>query len=178
MSPTHDALRYPIGKFRPVETVTPELREQWIRTIESLPADLRKAVANIPEGELAKESYRPGGWTIRQLLHHIADSHLNSYIRFKLGLTEDEPTVKPYDEAAWAELPDSRELASELSLELIDLLHQRWAFLLRQMSAADFARTVRHPEHGRVMSLDLLLNLYDWHSRHHLQHLLNWRAQR
>jgi hypothetical protein len=175
--PTED-LRYPIGKFRPAATVTAEQREEWIQTIESLPAALRRAVNNIPEGDLARERYRPGGWTIRQLLHHLADSHLNSYIRFKLGLTEDEPTVKPYDEAAWAELPDSRELPAELSLQLIDLLHQRWAFLLRQMSEADFARTVLHPEHGRIMRLDFLLDLYAWHSRHHLQHLLNWRDQR
>lgn len=178
MSQTIDELRYPIGKFQPAAEVTAALREQWIETIESLPAELRKAVINIPEGELARERYRPEGWTIRQLLHHIADSHLNSYIRFKLGLTEDEPTIKPFDEVAWAELPDSKELSSDLSLELIDSLHQRWAFLLRQMSEADFARTVIHPEHGRVMQLDFLLNLYEWHSRHHLQHILNWRARR
>lgn len=178
MSDPLPAQRYPIGRYQPPDTIDTDTRERWIATIESLPAQLREAVSNIPERELAEASYRPGGWTIRQLLHHIADSHLNSYIRFKLGLTEDEPTVKPYDEAAWAELPDSKELPAELSLELIDLLHQRWAYLLRQMSEADFARAVIHPDHGRVMRLDFLLGLYDWHSRHHLQHILNWRAQR
>ena len=149
-----------------------------VATIEALPAQLREAVRGVPEKELARETYRPGGWTIRQLLHHLADSHTHSFLRFKHGLTEAQPTIKPYDEAAWAELPDAVELPSTLSLDLIDPLHQRWAFLLRQMSETDFARTVLHPEHSSVLRLDYLLGLYDWHSRHHLQHILNWLSQR
>jgi hypothetical protein len=178
MSDQLQALRYPIGKYQPPATIDAATRERWINTIESLPAQLREAISNVPERELAEATYRPGSWTIRQLLHHLADSHLNSYVRFKLGLTEDEPTIKTYDEAAWAELPDARDLPSDLSLDLIEMLHQRWGYMLRQMSEADFARTVLHPEHGRVMRLDFLLGLYDWHSRHHLQHILNWRSQR
>lgn len=167
-------LRYPVGKYEPLTELTPELRERYIGEIEALPARMRAAVAGLSEAQLDTE-YRPGGWTVRQVVHHVPDSHLNSYSRFKFALTEDVPTIKTYDEAAWAELPDGRGDV-EVSLRLLDALHERWVRLLRGMSEADYARRLNHPEWG-VLTLDAMVGLYEWHCRHHVAHITSLREQ-
>jgi hypothetical protein len=160
-------IRYPVGKFSWPEDVTAEKREDYIRTIETLPAKVRAAAAKVPAAHL-DTPYREGGWSIRQMVHHLPDSHMNSFIRFKLALTENEPIIKPYDEAACAELVDSRTGPIEVSLDLLAAVHRRWVILLRGMSDGDYERTFRHPEIGLV-KLKVNLALYDWHSRHHLE---------
>ncbi len=167
--------RYPIGKFKPPAASTPAVRAEQLESLRLLPERLRAAVAGLNDTQL-DTPYRDGGWTVRQVVHHFADSHANSYIRFKLALTEDWPTIKPYDEAAWAHLPDSR-LAIEPSLVLITGLHQRLVGLLEPMSEEDFERGFIHPERGRV-SLATNLAIYDWHSRHHTAHITNLRARK
>jgi hypothetical protein len=161
--------RYPIGRFSFSGSLDEGQRREQIAAVAAAPAALRAAVAGLTEAQL-DTPYRPGGWTVRQVVHHVPDSHLNAYIRFKLALTETEPTIKPYDEARWAELADTRE-PPELSLRLLEVLHQRWLVLLRAMGAADFARTFRHPEHERALSLDEVIALYAWHGRHHVAHI-------
>jgi len=167
-------LRYPIGPFVPPGPLSPDLRAQAIATIAETPARLRGAVDGLSEAQL-DTPYRPGGWTVRQVTHHVPDSHLNAYIRFKLGLTEERPTIRPYDQAAWANLPDSRDPIAP-SLDLLDGLHARWVRLLRTMGAADFARRLHHPESGE-MSLDDLLALYAWHGPHHVAHITSLRQR-
>lgn len=167
-------LRYPIGKFRPPTESTPAARAAEIETLRLLPERLRAAVAGLSDAQL-DTPYRDGGWTVRQVVHHFADSHANSYVRFKLALTEDWPTIKPYDEAAWARLKDSS-LPIEPSLVLITGLHQRFVGLLESMLAVDFERGFNHPERGRV-TLATNLAIYDWHSRHHVAHIANLRAR-
>lgn len=162
-------LRYPVGKFDWPEVVTAERLAQAIDEIAALPALMRAACAGLSEAQL-DTPYRPDGWTVRQVVHHTADSHINSYVRFRLALTEDEPTIKPYKEALWAELADGRTAPVDLSLSLLDAMHARWVMLLRSMSDADFARTFRHPERGLVR-LDVTAALYAWHGRHHLAHI-------
>ena len=168
-------LRYPIGKFRPPAENTPAVRTEQIETLRLLPERLRAAVAGLNDAQL-DTPYRDGGWTVRQVVHHVADSHANSYVRFKLALTEDWPTIKPYDEAAWARLPDSSQ-AIEPSLVLITGLHQRLVALLESMSEGDFDRGFNHPERGR-MTLASNLALYAWHSHHHTAHITGLRARR
>ena len=168
-------LRFPIGKFNPPQEVPPEMREKFIQTIEELPEKFRQAVSGLNEEQIDMP-YRPEGWTIRQLVHHVADSHINSFCRFKLGLSEEIPTIKPYDEALWAEMPDSKNAPINLSLNLIDGIHARWTMLLKSMTEEDFAREINHPERG-TMSLNVLLALYDWHSRHHTAHVTNLRER-
>src|ERR1035438_6599721 len=137
-------LRYPIGRVSFPESTTPEQRREWIREIAEAPAHLRAAVEGLSEEQL-DTPYRPGGWTVRQVVHHLPDSHMNSYVRLKLALTENEPTIKAYEEQLWAELPDSRDTPIEVSLTLLEALHQRWEILLRSIRAEDFSRTLRHP---------------------------------
>lgn len=161
-------LSFPIGKFKPNE-VTEVLRQQYIETIAELPNKLRDAVKGLSEEQLETQ-YRPEGWTVKQVVHHVADSHSNSLIRFKLALTEDTPPIKPYMEDKWAELADSKHAPVELSLNQIDSIHARWTLVLKAMSAEDFDRNLFHPEHGEV-SLNYMLSLYDWHCRHHLAHI-------
>jgi hypothetical protein len=165
-----EALRYPVGRFTAPDAVTPADRERWIADIAGLPAQLRAAVEGMSEAQLAS-SYRPGGWTVRQVVHHIPDSHLNAVVRVKLALTEDAPTIKPYDESRWAELPDVRQTPIAVSLALLDALHARWVVLLRALEPRDWARTYVHPEHPRPMTLDAATAMYSWHSRHHLGHV-------
>lgn len=166
-----DDLRYPIGRMPATgDKLSSDERERNIRSIESLPHRLRAAVAALTPARW-QTPYRPGGWTVSQLVHHIPDSHLNAYTRFKLALTEDEPTIKPYDEAAWATLPDSAVTEPAVSLDLLEALHKRWVALLRSMTDHDFARTLRHPEQGSTLTLDQMLALYGWHSEHHLAHI-------
>jgi uncharacterized damage-inducible protein DinB len=172
-------LRYPIGTNQLKTVLSPDQRRLAIEQIAELPAQLRAAVAPLRPEQL-ETPYRPGGWTIRQVVHHVSDSHMHAFLRFKLALTEDEPTIKPYDEARTAKLADSRELPAEVSLALLDALHARWACLLRGMRPDEFVRRLRHPERG-VLTLDGLLDDYAWHGRHHLAHItsaserMGWR---
>ncbi len=168
-------LRYPLGKFSASEEITDESIKKFIKTIEETPAKLRNAVQDLTEMQL-DTPYRPGGWTIRQVVHHLPDSHINSYVRFKLALTEDKPTIKTYDEAKWAELEDSKITPVEVSLSLLESLHKRWVVLLRSMSEKDFHKTVNHPEWGEIR-LDRMLALYAWHCKHHLAHITNLRQR-
>lgn len=169
-----DTLRYPIGRFNAPAASLPGIRAAHIETLRQLPEHLRSAVKGLNDAQL-DTPYREGGWTVRQLIHHIADSHLNCYVRFKLALTEDWPTIKPYDEAAWAELSDSNQ-PIEVSLVLVTALHERWVALLESMSDEDFRKGFNHPERGR-QNLATTLALYDWHSRHHTAHIASLRAR-
>jgi uncharacterized damage-inducible protein DinB len=171
-----DELRYPIGKHQFEPGAAGTERGRWIDEIAATPAQLRAAVAGLSAAQL-DTPYRPGGWTLRQVAHHLADSHLNAYIRTKLALTEDEPTIKPYDEARWGELPDARTGPVEPSLTLLTALHHRWVLVWRAMSAAEFGRTFLHPEHGRTMTLDEIVSLYAWHGRHHVAHITSLRRR-
>jgi hypothetical protein len=165
-------LQYPIGRFSFPDSTTPEQRQTWIQEIARAPLELRGAVAGLAEEQL-DTPYRPGGWTVRQVAHHVPDSHMNAFVRFKLALTEDQPTVKPYDEARWATLADAA-LPIEPSLDLLEALHVRWVRLLESMSDRDFERTFAHPESG-ILRLDQWLAQYAWHGRHHVAHILSVR---
>ncbi|MCU1289921.1 MAG: hypothetical protein JWN60_2150 [Acidobacteria bacterium] len=167
-------LKFPIGKYDPARQITPELRRAYIRSIRDLPEYINSAIADLNTEQL-DTPYRPGGWTVRQTVHHIADSHLNSYCRFKLALTEDAPTIRPYHEDRWAELSDSL-MPPEVSLKIIEGVHARWAVLLESMSDEDFKRKLIHPETGE-WSLENMLGLYDWHGRHHAAHIANLRER-
>ncbi len=168
-------LRYPIGPFRFQGNMTAQDRREAIDALAEAPARLRAAVAGLSPQQL-DTPYRPGGWTVRQVVHHLADSHMNSYVRFRLALTEEEPTLKPYDERRWAELSDARTAPIEISLALLESLHRRWVMLLRSLAPADFARRFRHPEHG-LMTLEKNLALYAWHGRHHVAHITSLRER-
>ena len=167
-------LRYPIGPFAAPSRLDAAARADAIETIAATPARLREVVADLSDAQL-DTPYRPGGWTVRQLVHHVPDSHLNAYIRFKLSLTEDHPTIKPYDQEAWATLADSTGPIGP-PLQMLDLLHERWVRVLRAMSGADFDRTFVHPEEG-VLTLDTLLALYAWHGPHHVEHITSLRVR-
>jgi DinB family protein len=169
-------VRYPIGKFdRSKASHTVEERKQLIDSIAELPSRLQQAVAGL-NGKQLDTAYREGGWSVRQVVHHLADAHMNAYTRYKLALTEDTPAIKPFDEAAWAELADSRVTPVDVSLALVENLHARWVVLLRSLKPADWERKVNHPAAG-PMSLDLMLGLYDWHGRHHAAHITGLRAR-
>jgi hypothetical protein len=171
-----DSLRYPVGRPGPAVAGTPALRAGWIKELAEMPELLRAAVKGLSDAQL-DTPYREGGWTVRQVVHHFADSHANAFIRFKLALTEDWPTIKPYNEKAWAELPDGKTLAVEGSLRFIEELHARWVFLLKAMSEADFERGFLHPENNSRQNLDRALAIYAWHSRHHVAHITGLRAR-
>jgi hypothetical protein len=168
-----DLLRYPVGHFDKSREVNPQELEKHLAELEALPAQLRQAVQGLTDVQL-DTPYRPGGWTLRQVVHHLADSHMNSYIRFKLALTENTPTIKPYEEQLWAELPDSKLEPVEVSLVLLEALHQRWLVLLRSLRPADWQRTFVHPDSGKT-TLVKAAALYAWHGRHHLAHITNLR---
>jgi uncharacterized damage-inducible protein DinB len=161
--------RYPIGRFDRNINITREVRSDFIKTIETLPSQLKKEVENLSPQQL-DTPYRDGGWTIRQVVHHIPDSHVNSYVRFKLALTEDNPQIKTYEESLWAELPDTFNTPIEISLQLLDSVHKRWAILLRSLTDEQFEKTFQHPEWGNI-TLSKTLALYAWHSKHHLAHI-------
>ena len=171
----HMDLRFPIGKFQWPSTVTREQREKSIAQIAAAPAVYREAVRGLSDQQL-DTPYREGGWTVRQVIHHMPDSHMNSYCRFKWALTEEEPSIKGYPEDLWAELADGRTGPVETSLALLENLHRRWVILLNSMTDKDFARTFRHSEHG-LIRLDATLALYDWHSRHHAAHITGLRER-
>jgi len=169
-------LRFPIGKFdRSRGPNTPEERKKLIETIAEAPERLQQAVTGL-NGKQLDTPYREGGWTVRQVVHHLADSDLNAYVRYKLALTEDNPTIKLFREAAWADLADSRVTPIDVSLTLVDNLHARWVVLLRSMKAEEWERTLTHPETG-VMSLDKMLGLYAWHGAHHVAHITELRKR-
>jgi hypothetical protein len=171
MDTDDELLRYPIGRAPEMDApATAEQRARWIATVRLLPARVRALVHGFTP-EQWRTPYRPGGWTVQQLVHHLPDSHLNAYTRFKLALTEDGPTIRPYDEARWAELPDSRRTPPEVSLRLLEALHERWVVLLRALPEEAFTRTMRHPEHGRRFTLEQVLAQYAWHGEHHLAHV-------
>jgi len=172
--PELEDLRYPIGRFTPALPSEPAMRGEQISVVRLLPGSLQAAVSGLSHTQL-DTPYREGGWTVRQLVHHIADSHANAYVRTKLALTEDWPTIKTYDEAAWARLPDSK-LPIDGSIAMISALHERWVALLESLSEADFHRGYNHPELGR-QELSSVLALYSWHSRHHTAHITNLRKR-
>ena len=168
-------LQYPIGKFHFAGPLTDDQRRRAVNDIAAAPANLRLAVKDLSEPQL-DTPYRPAGWTVRQVAHHVPDSHMNAYIRFKLALTEDEPTIKPYEQQLWADLPDTKSTLIEVSLTLLDSLHERWVQLLQSFTASDWKRTFRHPELG-VVSLERNLALYAWHGRHHVAHITELRKR-
>ena len=168
--------RFPIGKYQAPADVSQAMREQAIREIAEAPQKLRAAVDGLNDKQL-DTPYREGGWTVRQVVHHVPDSHMNAYVRWRLALTETEPTIKPYAEAAWANLEDAAEAPVEVSLKLLEPMHERWVRLLRSLKQEDFARTFRHPDHG-VRTLDWMLFLYAWHGKHHAAHITELRHQK
>jgi hypothetical protein len=161
--------RYPIGHFQAPDEITHDIRHEWITAIAILPRQVRELVRDMSEAQI-DSPYRAGGWTVRQLVHHLPDSHMNAYSRMRLALTEEEPVIKPYDEAKWAELPDARTMPVEPSLDLLTALHSRWVTLLRSLGDADFDRTFVHPDLGRK-TISETTGLYAWHGRHHLAHI-------
>ena len=170
-----DDLRFPIGRFTRPASYTDASRAAAIAAIAATPANLRLATNGLTEEQL-DTPYRPGGWTVRQVVHHVADSHMNAYCRTRLALTEENPTIKPYDEAKWAELADAKSAPVETSLALLDGIHSRWGTLLDSLTPADFARTMMHPENG-PMTIDVLLSLYSWHGAHHTAHITGLRQR-
>lgn len=168
-------LRFPVGKYV-FQPFSDRQWQEWLIDIRNLPQHLENAVLNLDEAQL-NTPYRDGGWTVKQVVHHVADSHMNAYIRFKLGLTEENPTIKPYEEAAWAEMADTKNLPINISLTLLHALHARWDEVLKSMSRQDLDRTVFHPEHQKKFTLWEFLGLYAWHSRHHTAHITSLRER-
>lgn len=161
--------RYPIGKYEP-QPFSEKQKEEWLNDLKFLPKELERAINNLDAFQLSTP-YREGGWQVKQLVHHIADSHMNAYIRFKLGLTENCPTIKPYEEKEWAKLADNETVPVNVSITLLHALHQRWYATIKDLTQDEFERTVVHPEHGRKMTLWFLLGMYAWHSKHHVAHI-------
>jgi hypothetical protein len=170
-----DDLRYPTGRWRPPTGSSAEERKRWVDIIETTPAAVRGAVTNLTDVQL-DTPYRPGGWTVRQLVHHIPDSHMNAYARTCLALTEADPTIRPYNEAAWAELPFARTGPIAVSLDLLEAVHGRWVPLLRGLTADDFQRSLHHPDMG-AMRIESLASLYAWHGPHHVAHITGLRQR-
>ena len=168
--------RYPVGPFQPQLTLTAAERRAMIEAIAAAPQKLREAVRELEESQL-DTPYRDGGWTVRQVVHHIPESHMNAYVRLKLALTEEQPTIKPYDEAEWAKTGEIATTPITTSLALLDNLHERWVRLLRSLGDADFGRTFIHPDHG-VVTIDWLLAMYAWHGRHHVGHITSLRERK
>ena len=162
-------LSYPVGRLDPRAPITPEMRSAAIEAIAACPAKMREGVAGLSEAQL-DTPYRPGGWTVRQVIHHIPDSHMNAYVRMKLAATEESPTVKTYEESRWAELPEARSGRVEMSLALIEALHQRWVAFLRALPEAHLRRAFMHAEWGKV-TIEESITMYSWHCRHHAAHI-------
>lgn len=169
-------LRYPIGKYEP-QPFNSTLKRKWLQDLQFLPGLLEDAIENLDESKL-NTPYRDGGWTVKQVVHHVADSHMNAYIRFKLGLTEDKPTIKPYDEAAWAELKDVASVPVNMSITLLYTLHTRWHATLLHLTDQEWQRTVFHPESKKEMTLWYLLGSYAWHGQHHVAHIMSLRDRK
>lgn len=168
-----DELKYPIGAYTEKPFSAPRLRE-WINDIKYLPENIERAILNLDETQL-NTPYRPDGWTIKQVVHHVADSHMNAYIRFKLALTEDNPTIKPYREELWAELSDTKNLPINISITLLHALHIRWVEILNNVQDDEWNRTIFHPQYNRKSTLWYLLGSYSWHGRHHTAHITSLR---
>ena len=171
-----EKLKFPVGKMPMESKFTQEEILNNIKTIEEFPANIRKAVKDLTDEQL-DTPYRPGGWTPRILVHHVGDSHMNAFMRCKLALTEDSPTIKPYFEDRWAELADYKNTPVEISLVLLDNLHKRWVILLNSLTSADMKKDFIHPEHNTKFSVEQVINLYAWHSRHHLAHITNLKER-
>jgi hypothetical protein len=169
--------KHPIGLFVKPDNITQDIIKNYISSISALPAKLRKETEHLSEARL-DTSYREGGWTIRQLVHHLADEHINGFIRFKLALTEENPTVKPFDEIGWAKLIDSKKMPVEPGLQIISGLHTRWTVLLYSMSGEEFKKTYYHPEQGEQLILDEVLGEYAWHSDHHLAQIIELKKRK
>lgn len=169
-------LRYPIGHFTYNGEISIEQIEHWIKDIEQLPNELKKAIDGLSDNQL-DTPYREGGWTIRQVIHHLSDSHMNSIIRFKLTLTEEEPTIRPYFEDRWADLNDYIETPIQTSLSLLESLHARWVILLRLLNSSDYKRAFIHPESNQKVQLDYNLGIYSWHGKHHMAHITTLRER-
>ncbi|MBS1742895.1 MAG: putative metal-dependent hydrolase [Bacteroidetes bacterium] len=169
-------LQYPIGKFIEQPFSEAQMKE-WLLDIQSLPKQIEYAVINLDQHQL-ETPYRDGGWTIQQVVHHVADSHMNAYIRFKLGLTEETPVIKPYDEAAWAELSDTKNLPVNISITLLYAVHTRWVEIIKHIKTEEWNRRIFHPQHKKEMTLWYLLGLYAWHSRHHVAHITSLRRRK
>lgn len=169
--------RYPIGKYVPTQEITKQVMEEWMAIIAALPTQMELAIKHLNDEQLDCP-YREGGWSVRQVVHHVADSHMNAYIRFKLALTEENPTIKPYQEERWAELADSKFGTLEDSLAMLKALHSRWSHVLQNISAAEWERTFTHPQYKRTTSLQFNLGLYAWHSQHHVAHITQLRKQK
>ncbi|MEZ5007511.1 MAG: bacillithiol transferase BstA [Chitinophagales bacterium] len=172
----NDNLRFPIGVFETPDAISSNQIEKWINTIAAFPENLRKSIENLNDEQL-DTIYRPDGWTVRQVVHHCADSHMNSLIRFKLSLTENNPTIKPYFEDRWAELIDSKQCPIEPSLKILDGLHYRWTLLLQSLSPDDLIKIFTHPEHGKTFSLAENIGIYAWHCEHHLAHITTLKTR-
>jgi hypothetical protein len=171
-----ELLRFPVGRFTYPPSVSDSDRNSYIDVIAQTPANMRIAVANLNEQQLSTP-YRPDGWSVRQVAHHVPDSHMNAFIRFKLALTENTPTILPYNQAKWAELPDVHNTPVDVSVSLLESVHARWVQLLRGMTATDFSREYLHPEHGKTFRLDSVLAMYAWHSRHHIAQITSLRER-
>lgn len=171
MTPNLDPLRFPIGTFQSPASISEEQIKLWITEIEALPDLLKQTVKILSEEDL-NLTYRPGGWTIKQVIHHLADSHMNSYIRFKLAFTEENPTIRPYFEERWAECEEAKNADIHISLNLLDTLHKRWVLFLRTLKVKDWDKTFYHPENKRSTPLKEVAGLYAWHGKHHLNHIL------
>lgn len=175
-----EQLKYPIGQYQKPETTSPELQKEWITALKGLPKWMDACIENLDEDQL-KVPYREGGWNIMQVVHHLADSHMNAYIRLKLALTEDKPIVKPYNEKAWAELPDNNSVPVNVSVTMLHAMHRRMVATLEQLEPEDWDRTYFHPEHKRLFPIWELVALYAWHGKHHtaqittLRERMNWR---
>ena len=167
--------RYPIGKYEP-QPFSEKQKKEWLNDIKFLPLSLENAILDLDAAQF-DTPYREGGWTVQQLVHHVADSHLNAYCRFKLGLTEDNPTIRPYDQEKWANLKDSQNIPINVSITLLHALHTRWHEILVNMTDADFDRTVFHPEAKKQLTLWYLLGMYAWHSKHHTAHITALREK-
>ena len=168
--PVQDSLRYPIGQYEPPVTITQDTISEWIGILEQFPSQLRSSVEALSDAQL-NTPYRPDGWTIRQVVHHVVDSHLNSYVRFKWAMTEDNPVIKTYEQDEWARQHDAQNGPISMSLDLLSGLHTRWTYYLRSFTERDFARTFYHPEMEKNIRLDWLLGMYAWHCTHHLAHV-------
>jgi uncharacterized damage-inducible protein DinB len=170
-----DKLKYPIGKY--IEQPFSEaLLKEWLLNIQALPQHIESAITNLDEAQL-DTPYREGGWTVKQVVHHVADSHMNAYTRFKLGLTEDVPVIKTYNEKAWAEMVDTKNVPINISITLLYALHKRWHEILKNISSAEWNRTVFHPEQEKEITLWFLLGMYAWHSKHHVAHIMGLRER-
>lgn len=171
-----ERLQYPIGRYQKPDNYTPELVQEWINVLQALPSWMDACIENLDEHQL-QVPYREGGWTIQQVVHHVADSHMNAYLRLKLALTEDNPTVKPYDEKAWAELADVRIVPVNVSTTLLHTIHRRMVAIMQHMKPEDWERTYFHPEHKRSFPVWEMVALYAWHSRHHTAHIRQLRMR-